>query len=281
MFTAGGYVVAAAKSCSLEINTNLQEVSSPTQGEWNEYNKKRKSWIVKTSHLLIDYRSRNPYATRSRISVLADGAGTAVCSWPGNNDSYSGSGLLLTVIRASQDGTFSLENDEVYAYGGTPDEMNALFTTYGTANSPYLFLMASSGMYDMPESTRTLIASKLRLSVPTNTGTRRAFALIGSPIASFTGLTRTSQDSGQPVHLDLDVYSGQTMAADIENADSPLSSFLKMCSGTFNISIEVDGYADRITGTAICSRCDVSANVNNLFAGSFTWTGSGPLNIPE
>lgn len=285
IFTAGGYVVGAAKSCSLDIDVDMQEVSSPTQGQWKNYIKSRIGWKIKTSHLLIDYGSSIPYATKSRISIEANGVGKAVCSWPGDNNAYSdynGPGLLLTVIRASQDGTFSYENDEVCEYEGSPDEMNALFSTYGTAGSPYLFLMASAGRYELNASTQALIKSKLRLTVPTTTGSFGAFALIGSPIASFNGATRITQNPGEPVHLNLDVYSGQTAAADIENiGHSPLTSFLKMAGNTYNISMEVDGYAARITGTAICSQCNVIATINNLATGSFAWAGSGPLNIPE
>lgn len=45
-------VIAAAKSCTLNIECEIIEVSSPTDGQWKHIIAGMKSWSVSTSHLL-------------------------------------------------------------------------------------------------------------------------------------------------------------------------------------------------------------------------------------
>lgn len=49
---ADGSVIAAAKSCTLNIECEIIEVSSPTDGQWKHIIAGMKSWSVSTSHLL-------------------------------------------------------------------------------------------------------------------------------------------------------------------------------------------------------------------------------------
>lgn len=49
---ADGDVIAAAKSCTLNIDCETIKVSSPTDGQWEHIIAGMKSWSVSTSHLL-------------------------------------------------------------------------------------------------------------------------------------------------------------------------------------------------------------------------------------
>ncbi len=49
---ANGDVIAAAKSCTLNIESEIIEVSSPTDGQWKHIIAGMKSWSVSTTHLL-------------------------------------------------------------------------------------------------------------------------------------------------------------------------------------------------------------------------------------
>ena len=49
---ANGDVIAAAKSCTLNIECDLIKVSSPTDGQWEHIIAGMKSWSVSTTHLL-------------------------------------------------------------------------------------------------------------------------------------------------------------------------------------------------------------------------------------
>ena len=49
---ANGEVIAAAKSCTLNIDCEIIKVSSPTDGQWEHIIAGMKSWSVSTTHLL-------------------------------------------------------------------------------------------------------------------------------------------------------------------------------------------------------------------------------------
>ena len=49
---ADGSVIAAAKSCTLNIECEIIKVSSPTDGQWEHIIAGMKSWSVITTHLL-------------------------------------------------------------------------------------------------------------------------------------------------------------------------------------------------------------------------------------
>ena len=49
---ANDEVIAAAKSCTLNIDCEIIKVSSPTDGQWEHIIAGMKSWSVSTTHLL-------------------------------------------------------------------------------------------------------------------------------------------------------------------------------------------------------------------------------------
>lgn len=50
--TLGGTQIAGAKSDDIEVKCDLQEVASPSQGDWREFLAGRKEWTVNTSYLV-------------------------------------------------------------------------------------------------------------------------------------------------------------------------------------------------------------------------------------
>ena len=48
-----GSVIAGAKSCHINIKADTNEVSSPTDGQWEHSIVGRKSWSVSTNHLVV------------------------------------------------------------------------------------------------------------------------------------------------------------------------------------------------------------------------------------
>ncbi len=45
-------LIAGAKSDDIEVKCDLQEIASPTQGQWREFLAGRKEWTVNTSYLV-------------------------------------------------------------------------------------------------------------------------------------------------------------------------------------------------------------------------------------
>ena len=49
----GGTAIAAAKSCTINVNASTQKVSSPNSGQWEHSIVGRKSWSVSVSQLIV------------------------------------------------------------------------------------------------------------------------------------------------------------------------------------------------------------------------------------
>lgn len=53
LVVADGTVIAGCRSCDIEVDGDLNEVSSPSTGVWREYMAGRKGWSVSTSTLVL------------------------------------------------------------------------------------------------------------------------------------------------------------------------------------------------------------------------------------
>ena len=53
-----GVAVAASKSCEINVDVDVIEIASPTNGEWNEYIVGRKKWSVKLDFLVVNTMER-------------------------------------------------------------------------------------------------------------------------------------------------------------------------------------------------------------------------------
>ena len=74
---AGGTAIAAAKSCEISITTKQIDIASPTSGEWDASILGRKSWKVRTNHLLTSLVKTSQMAgTTVSLSIeIAGGVG--------------------------------------------------------------------------------------------------------------------------------------------------------------------------------------------------------------
>lgn len=84
--STGTAVVAAAKSCEINISADTAEVSSTTSGAWHHYKKMRKAWNVLISHLLLSLAHNAAMVGESliiKLSVKTD-AGKAFAGFVDN-----------------------------------------------------------------------------------------------------------------------------------------------------------------------------------------------------
>lgn len=76
---ADGVAIAAAKSCTVNIDTEIIKVSSPEDGEWEHSITGLKSWDVQTSHLVTDIISaRDMVGTKVLLDIQAFDAGLGI-----------------------------------------------------------------------------------------------------------------------------------------------------------------------------------------------------------
>lgn len=72
----GGVAIAAAKSCSINVQAEQIPVSSPTSGEWEESINGRKKWSVSTNQLLNTMRiPAKMVGTKVSLSLCIEGQG--------------------------------------------------------------------------------------------------------------------------------------------------------------------------------------------------------------
>lgn len=96
---SGGVAIAAAKSCEINIDTDLTETRSVATGSWKTFTPLIKSWQITTSHLLIAANSSSTplrdavanvgqsFTLRCQINGLIDDyvTGSAICkTWKGD-----------------------------------------------------------------------------------------------------------------------------------------------------------------------------------------------------
>lgn len=62
-------VIAASKSCEINVDCEIIEVCSSTDGEWRHCTPGRKSWSVRTNHLIIDRYSNFLLETGSECTL--------------------------------------------------------------------------------------------------------------------------------------------------------------------------------------------------------------------
>ena len=68
MISVDGSVLAASKSCNVDVDVDTIKVSSPTDGAWEHSIAGRKSWKVTTNHLLLNIMNKYPM-----VSVFSRG----------------------------------------------------------------------------------------------------------------------------------------------------------------------------------------------------------------
>ena len=99
----GGVAIAAAKSCSVDVDVDIIKVSSPTDGAWEHSIAGRKSWKASCSHLVTQI-SDSAAMVGQTVTLLfqpVDDSGTALSNV---------SALQGTAIVKSWKGTFTLFN---------------------------------------------------------------------------------------------------------------------------------------------------------------------------
>lgn len=89
-----GTAIAASKSCTVSIEGSLIPTSSPSDGVWTHAIAGRKSWSVRTNHLLIDNGLAPASMVNSTVtltlscivngSTVSNLSGSAICrQWEG------------------------------------------------------------------------------------------------------------------------------------------------------------------------------------------------------
>ena len=94
---AGGTAIAAAKSCEIDVKTDLLEVSSPDTGKAHAFIPGRYTWTVTTSHLLIgETGDTTPVRTFIRRAIVNNTVTLVIKDNDYTNDTLTGTAICNT-----------------------------------------------------------------------------------------------------------------------------------------------------------------------------------------
>jgi hypothetical protein len=274
IISANGSVIAAAKSCTLNIDCEKIKVSSPTDGQWEHVIAGMKSWSLSTSHLL----ESADYAYKATAFAQAnDGITTPRPSFAqfGNSKSTLSS-RGLCVVERFQSGDVSPNAVDTYSDLTLCSEVGARISESESED----LAIISYDAFGMTSELRGVIADSLKVDmsgVPVGQY-RGALVVIGNkdPESTAPGIVIFKKDNdgfGGSVHAELLFDNNHRPIA-----ATPLKNCAARVGQLFTISVQVDGLgSDRLSGTALCNTFQVTATKGNLMQGSFKFTGSGPL----
>jgi hypothetical protein len=270
-----GTAIAAAKSCSVNIGTDMQEVSSASDGQWEHYIAGRKSWSFSTDHLVVP--SQKTYHMIEAVSVsngstdhpriIADGVVTT--------SNLQSRGVALSVYNLTS-GAYVLAGTSVFDTYNDPTGEGASFVGMLTAvDSGAIVVITSFDSLSITSAMRTALLSGFtnltEADIPLITSQRGAFVLIGRKAAQAICMSNIGEDNN--VHVSLNINKeGFPLSC------TPTKDILTKSGAVFNVVIQTEGYAlDVLRGSAICNKADIKSNTSNLLQGSFSFKGTGPL----
>ena len=277
IISANGSVLAAAKSCTLNVDCEKIKVSSPTDGQWEHVIAGIKSWSLSTSHLL---ESVSNYAYKVTAFAQANnGITTPRASFVrGNGGILQTASRGLTAFSISPDGGVSLyDTFDTYNSQTAISELESFINNISTIDMCALVSYDAIGMND---SLKATIANKFHvdMSQVPNGNYRGALVVIGNKedVNDTPGIVMFKKDNngfGGSVHAELLVDNNNRPIT-----ATPLRNCVARVGQLFTISVQVDGLgSDRLSGSALCNTFQATGTKGNLLQGSFKFTGSGPL----
>lgn len=270
--TANGSVIAAAKSCSLKVQSDTLEVSSPTQGKYRTFIPERMSWSITTNHLLLlDERHDGHIIAKSQLTQRVFPI-TGVSSVTAGGESVSVTSRGLSLITLSATAPYAPTGVETFDTWNN-DSACATLATRLTGISSGLYALVSYDAYGMTEALRTAIGTAFSVDaspIPLTLMNFNALTIIGGPAVG-TGAIRLYV-GGRHAETQLYLNNGATLLA------TPLRDNVARVGQVYTLEMSLSGFpTDRVTGQAICTEYSVQAAKGTLVQGGFSWQGSGPL----
>ena len=279
MISVDGSVLAASKSCNVDVDVDTIKVSSPTDGAWEHSIAGRKSWKVTTSHLLM---------TNQPIESMVEGVAVA------NPGAYSGYYYDNSYVKVGNSRTVDIllrgltivypfitrtpDNFDTYGDDETEAEtaMSSMVSTLDALETGTIMAIVSHDAYGINATLKAKLESVFNMSLTNIVRVGRyrdALVIIGSKGVFGTAECKHAvNEIGQTVHAKQYFSSGNMLLR------TPAKDMITKVGQTVTMRMQVDGMAnDHLTGTAICKSAKITATKSNLLQGSFVWEGSGPL----
>lgn len=271
-----GSTIAAAKSCSVDVQADTIKVSSPTDGTWEHNIAGRKSWQVQTSHLMPNL------PTGYEVEAFAVANNGVTTPYPSTirvgirTYNIKQRGLTLYGINGVGSSAVLIGNVDTYE---NPETTCQQFADLITGTSYEVLAIVSWDAYGMTDNLKTVIANNLHVDMSgVRTGANRdALVVIGSKNSQVSGIMRFFEQynwtNGGTARASLRIF--------YDNTPSPstiLKTYIGKVGTQVTLRMQVDGYgSDYVSGQAIVSAFKSQGSIGNLLTGSFTFKGNGPL----
>lgn len=283
IITAGGMVIAAAKSCSISVSAETIKITDETDGEWEHQIAGLKSWSVSTNHLL---EARGVKATIEAVAYAHTGTGLpqspSFVTAGGITRQVAGRGLTLFEF----DKNFTPnEGYTVDTYTDTEANCNELAALIGEAENKTMAIV-SYDAFGINDNLKEAIKDSFKIPAVTmgalaNGIMRGALVVIGSKdddagpgilMYSPPEKDSTGVEMGGSAHARLAFRDG------LPTRSTPLKDAISRVGRTFTIRMQVDGLgSDYLYGQAICKSFKTTGTNGSLLTGTYSWEGSGPL----
>jgi hypothetical protein len=267
-----GKPLAAAKSCSIEINAATIQVSDIVHGGWEHYRAGRKSWKISTGHLVarygilqLGYDSTNSQVSMS-YSYLATPTPTV------NPTTYEylwaierTTGNILTI------GRYDFTNEEYINFH--EGILQGLLIPGDYVMVATICHWSSLSAQEIQE-----IADRFHVdsaSLPSTGDSDVIVNVVYDRKQGHAGMVKTFfMDDGDQ---SADIAVSGTGLEDGDTA-TPIKSGVANVGMSFTLKVKrVDNPLDTLTGTAICSKFKVTGSVGALSQGSFEFVGNSAL----
>ena len=264
--------LAAAKSCSIEVNAATIQVSDIVHGGWEHYRAGRKSWKISTGHLVarygilqLGYDSTNSQVSMS-YSYLATPTPTV------NPTTYE----YLWLIERT---TGNIISSDSYDFSdGEYINFSERFLQYMTIPGDYVIVATICHWSSLSAQEIQGIASSFHVdsaALPSTGDTDVIVNLVYDRKQGHAGMVKTffMDDGDQSADI---AVSG----SGLEDGDdaTPIKSGAANVGMSFTLKVKrVDNPLDTLTGTAICSKFKVTGSVGALSQGSFEFVGNSAL----
>lgn len=276
IISVNGQALAASKSCSISISGSTLQISSPLDGLWEHSIPGRKSWSVKTNHLL--YTPVVPDGTIKAVSWGFTNSGSRSPSYvvDGTGRTIRTVARGISAIRIKPTAPYAFLDDQFTTWDTYTNPDAAPIVAYMDANTDCIIAVVCSDAFALTADMVAAFAAK-NVTLPVLPNGRHALSIIcGNVISRGTYRLADNDAAADPVAgvatADLYLRSGNVVS------QTPLKNSAALVNSLLTLSIEVNGLPmDRLEGQAICKKYEVSGAVASLVQGSFDFEGTGPL----
>lgn len=278
---ANGAVIAASKSCTIEINTGTNEVASESNGDWEHHRTGRKSWSITTNHIV-----ETPQGADGLIITESKGNDNATAQSPSRvvvgstTDTSQTRGMTIYYIVRSSTGAYTISETSYFdTFGDSQSASNTACANMVTdlaenAGNADIIAIVTYDAFGMTQALANAIASHTGADMSDiATGRdRAALCVIGDGTKGIVSYKKSTNWACGNTHAEAWLTNGNVVTA------TPVKDSVDRIGQVFDITCQVDGFPyDRLSGSAICKQWRGTFTRGNLAQGSYSFLGSGPL----